>query len=125
MKIKGKNLQKGKTGSEVAHLQKMLKNLGLGEEIDPTEWQEDLFGQSTEEALIEFQKTQALKPTGEVDDDTAEAITQIFEYTSIFKYSLSGKVVDGQNNAATCRRDQYWFEQRRRTPWEDSNFSLP
>lgn len=69
MNPKNRNLSKGMRGGDVRLLQKSLRQLGF-----TIKDKDGYFGDSTQQAVIKFQKTHNLEPTGVVDKRTAAAI---------------------------------------------------
>src|SRR5262245_16272907 len=70
-------LKIGSHGDEVKLLHAYLQQLGF--QIDPAEQKAERYGKSTADAVAQFQTKQGLKPTGEVDAATANAINAAIE----------------------------------------------
>jgi peptidoglycan hydrolase-like protein with peptidoglycan-binding domain len=71
------NLSLHQQGKDVALLQSRL--MTLGHTIATSEVLGELFGESTQQAVIQFQQAEGLPVTGSVDDTTAQAIVSSFE----------------------------------------------
>ena len=71
------NLSPIHQGKDVALLHSRL--IGLGYTIATSEILNELFGQSTYQAVQQFQQREGLRPTGVVDALTAQAIVSRFE----------------------------------------------
>ncbi len=72
MQLKGRNITTETQGEDVKHLQTELRKLGY--DIPDAEFQESIFLDGTQQAVIEFQTAQNLEPTGIVDEVTAALI---------------------------------------------------
>lgn len=93
MNPKDRNLSKGMEGEDVGLLQKSLRILGF-----TIKDKDGYFGDSTQQAVIEFQKTHNLKPTGVVDSRTAAAIRKALadiqpKPDPRKRYSVQGKLL--------------------------------
>jgi hypothetical protein len=71
------NLSLNQQGQDVALLQSRL--ITIGYTIATAEILNELFGQSTYQAVIHFQQREGLQPTGVVDPQTAQMLTRRFE----------------------------------------------
>jgi len=71
------NLSLHQQGKDVALLQSRL--MTMGHTIATSEVLGELFGESTQQAVIQFQQAEGLPITGRVDDATAQAIVISFE----------------------------------------------
>src|SRR5258706_15343477 len=69
MQLQGRELRMMTTGDDVKLLQQELRRLGYS--IRDTEAQQGSFGQSTQAAVMDFQKKHGLQPSGIVDTSTA------------------------------------------------------
>jgi peptidoglycan hydrolase-like protein with peptidoglycan-binding domain len=71
------NLSLNQQGKDVALLHSRLMTLGYT--IATSEILNEVFGQSTFQAVVQFQQQQGLPPTGSVDAATAQALIHKFE----------------------------------------------
>ena len=71
------NLSLNQQGKDVALLQSRLINIGYI--IATPEILNEFFGQSTYQAVVQFQQREGLHPTGVVDPLTAQALMNRFE----------------------------------------------
>jgi len=71
------NLSLNQQGKDVALLQSRL--ITMGHMIATSEILSELFGESTQQAVIQFQQAEGLPVTGRVDGATAQAIVTSFE----------------------------------------------
>ncbi len=71
------NLSLHQQGEDVALLQSRL--MTMGHTIATSEILSELFGESTQQAVIQFQQAEGLPVTGRVNDATAQAIVSSFE----------------------------------------------
>src|SRR5216110_1286363 len=72
MKLAGRTLSQGMQGPDVKLLHRELQKLEFA--IPENELTESVFGDGTREVVLKFQNSNRLKPTGEVDDETAKVI---------------------------------------------------
>jgi peptidoglycan hydrolase-like protein with peptidoglycan-binding domain len=81
------NLSLHQQGKDVALLQSRL--ITLGHTIATSEILGELFGESTQQAVIQFQQAEGLPVTGRVDGPTAQAIVSSFEADkTVIKHTL-------------------------------------
>lgn len=81
-------LSQGDRGPEVLTLQKRLQALGFSIAADGN------FGPLTHAALVSFQTSRALRPTGLVDTDTVAALEETQEATEILRLGCRGTAVE-------------------------------
>ncbi len=74
MNLQGRNLSIAMQGEDVQLLQQELRQLGF-----PIEDEEAVFGESTRQVVLRFQKQNRLEPTGEVDEHTAKLINALVD----------------------------------------------
>src|SRR6476660_39633 len=72
MKLQGRNLSLRMRGEDVRLLHGELRK--LGHRIPAVETSKQLFGASTRQAVVDFQKKHSLETTGVVDEHTAKRI---------------------------------------------------
>ncbi len=77
MQLQGRNLSLNHQGEDVRTLHRTMVRLGFA--IVEEELQAGLFGTSTRQTVIVFQKSHAMEETGIVDDKTAQAIESALE----------------------------------------------
>ena len=97
MKLQGRNLSIDLNGEDVKLLHNELKQLGYN--ILDEEVQKKLFGNSTQQVVLEFQKAEGLGTTGIVDAKTAKRINAKVDAQKPQKYLVRGRVI--QSNGAT------------------------
>ena len=92
MNLQNRNLTLETHGDDVRLLHTELRQLGFN--IRARETQGGVFGESTYQAVIDFQRTRGLRPNGVVDSSTAAAINVAVEARQPIPelFALSGEV---------------------------------